>query len=478
MTSIIKVDNLQNQCGANIISESANVITIGASGDTVTLAAGASQSGFGRTGTVNWDTTAKTTTVTAVSGVGYFVNTTSGSVTVNLPAGVAGSIVAVSDYANTAATNKIVVSPNSTDKIQGVNTNYEITVNGGTVTLVYVDSTQGWRPTDAATASSITEQPQFVAATGGTVTCCGNYKIHTFTGPGTFTVTNAGNPSGSTTVDYMVIAGGGAGGGFYYGAGGGAGGFRESVPSPAAWTASPLASPGGSLPVSATGYPITIGAGGTSAGQVQGNVGTSGNNSIFSTITSAGGGRGGTSCGPGGSPSTPSPGANGGSGGGAGGDGGSPSAPTGTGGVGNTPPVSPPQGNTGGIGYKAPAAGAGGGGGGATSVGANASPNAAGNGGTGAGTAINSSPTVGTPGPSAPLRYFAGGGGGGVYASSNRGTGGTGGGGAGGSHSPQVAPVNGTTNTGGGGGGRGTDTTPCTGGSGGSGIVVIRYKFQ
>ena len=53
MTSIIKVDNLQNQCGANIISESSNVITIGASGDTVTLAAGASQSGFGRSGSVN-----------------------------------------------------------------------------------------------------------------------------------------------------------------------------------------------------------------------------------------------------------------------------------------------------------------------------------------------------------------------------------------------------------------------------------------
>jgi hypothetical protein len=77
MTSIIKVDNLQNQCGANIISESSNVITIGASGDTVTLAAGASQSGFGRSGSVNWDTTPKTSSpVTAVSGNGYFINTT------------------------------------------------------------------------------------------------------------------------------------------------------------------------------------------------------------------------------------------------------------------------------------------------------------------------------------------------------------------------------------------------------------------
>ena len=48
MTSTIKVDNIQNQCGANIINESSNTITIGASGDTVTLASGASQSGFGK----------------------------------------------------------------------------------------------------------------------------------------------------------------------------------------------------------------------------------------------------------------------------------------------------------------------------------------------------------------------------------------------------------------------------------------------
>ena len=79
MTSTIKVDNIQDQDGNNIINENSNTITIGASGDTVTLASGASQSGFGRTGTVDWDTTAKTASFTAVSGNGYFVNTTSGT---------------------------------------------------------------------------------------------------------------------------------------------------------------------------------------------------------------------------------------------------------------------------------------------------------------------------------------------------------------------------------------------------------------
>src|SRR6056300_1714799 len=115
MASTIKVDNIQNQCGANIINESANTITLGASGDTVSLASGASQTGFGRTGTVDWDTTAKTSAFTAVSGNGYFVNTTSGAITVTLPAGSAGDIISLADYTNTFQTNNLTVAPNGTD---------------------------------------------------------------------------------------------------------------------------------------------------------------------------------------------------------------------------------------------------------------------------------------------------------------------------------------------------------------------------
>ena len=86
MAGILKVDTIQNANADNIITQTnSTTLTIGASGDTVTLAAGATSSGFGATynGAVNWDTTPKTTTVTAVSGVGYFVNTTSGAITVN-----------------------------------------------------------------------------------------------------------------------------------------------------------------------------------------------------------------------------------------------------------------------------------------------------------------------------------------------------------------------------------------------------------
>ena len=77
MTAILKVDTIQDTSGNNIINESSNTITIGKSGDAVNLASGATQTGFGRTGTVNWQTSSiKTSTFTATSGEGYFVNTT------------------------------------------------------------------------------------------------------------------------------------------------------------------------------------------------------------------------------------------------------------------------------------------------------------------------------------------------------------------------------------------------------------------
>ena len=454
MTSIIKVNNLQNQCGANIISESSNTITIGASGDTVTLAAGASQSGFGRSGSVNWDTTAKTTGFTAVSGNGYFCNTTSAAFTVTLPLSPsAGDIVAIADYANTSATNNITVGRNSS-KIDGETANGLINVNGQVYTLVYVDATEGWK-TVGQTFNQI-QIPQFVAATGGCVVTSGNYKIHTFTGPGTFTVTSAGNASGSNSVDYLVVAAGG-GGGKWASGGGAAGGFRESVPSPAAWTASPLANPGGALPVSVQGYPITVGGGGsaatTPASPSAGVNGGNGNNSVFSTITSTGGGYGG------GLSFVGNPGGSGGGGG----------HPSQAGGTGNSPPTSPAQGFSGGTGNTG-GPGAGAGGGGATEAGVNGilcGPFGAGRGGAGATTSITGSPTA----------YADGGGGGADNANvANGGPGGTGGNGGGQNCSPRAATA-GTTNRGGGGGGVGGPTAGPSG-AGGSGVVVIRYKVQ
>ena len=463
MTSTIKVNNVQNQCGQNIINENSNTITIGASGDTIALASGASQTGFGRTGTVDWQTgSIKTSTFTAVNGEGYFANTSGGAFTMNLPAGSAGAIVSVVDYTNTFQTNGLTISPNGAEKIGGVAAPFVAAVEGQSLTFVYVDATEGWKNIQDSTTAAVGNP--FIVATGGTITTCGNFKIHTFTGPGTFTVSQVSATAAENTVGYMVVAGGGGGGPGSRGGGGGAGGYREGRNVPVDnFTASPLVAdaPTNAVTVTATSFPITVGAGGIAG--CSGN----GSNSIFSTITSTGGGRGVTP--------TPSPLANGGSGGG--GCGRNPL----TGGTGNTPSVSPSQGNNGGNSSgstSSPDIYAGGGGGGAGAAGSpNPSATQAGAGGAGVSTSITGSSVT-----------RAGGGGGGsgsaVVNSGSGGAGGSGGGGPGGSGSggaPTRDGTNGTANTGGGGGGNAYTSSPPgsgTAGNGGSGIVIIRYKFQ
>ena len=480
MASIIKADNIQKVSdGTNIIKKCGSTTTIGSGacspivicgstvtlgrcGGTVTLACGATQTGFGRTGTVDWCTTAKTAPFTGVSGKGYFVNTSCGAVTVTLPATPsAGDIISISDYTNTWQTNAVTICRNSS-KIGGICANASLSTQGQSITLVYVDATEGWKNVQDST-SNVTGET-YITATGGTVTTCGNYKIHTFTSDGCFAVSSLATIPTYNNVDYLVVAGGGGSANNHSG-GGGAGGYREShcATTSGCYTASPLAS-GTSLPVSIQGYPVTVGSGGLGVPAPQGPGSTpTGNPSTFSTITSAGGGRGGTRTD---GLSIGSNGFSGGSGGGAGGE----NFPTSVG-SGNTPPVSPPQGNPGG-GWSSPYCG--GGGGGATSSGSTAVDGAPG--GNGAGTAINPSPTIGTPGPSPTLRYFAGGGG---ASRTPDGTlnGGYGGGGHG-YYNPSV-PLSflGVANTGGGAGGNACVSTN-TFANGGSGIVIIRYKFQ
>jgi hypothetical protein len=274
------------------------------------------------------------------------------------------------------------------------------------------------------TIYGIANADNFAKATGGIVYDDATYWYHVFGANGTFT------PKQALTCDYLIVAGGGGGGGYYAGGGGGGGGFR---------TASGFSA-------TTTPYAITVGAGGNKGTGAQ--HGSRGSDSVFSTITSNGGGGGaydnqtavaGTyGSGAGGSNSgTGSAGTSGqGTNGGNGANGGNPG-------------FEPQQ--------------AGGGGGGATSAGSTATSG----GGTstggagGAGTASSISGTSVT---------YAGGGGGGA---NNAGAGGTGGGGTGGSFAVPAAG-NGTTNlgAGGGGGGRGTSGV---GGNGGSGVVIIRY---
>ena len=485
--SKIQVDAIEQQtaCGTTLtagggagktVVVDATTVTLGRCGGTVALASGATQSGFGRTGTVDWNTTPKTTgTFSAVSGDGFFLNTSGGVITANLPAGTPGAIVSFADYAGTWQTNKVTVVPNGTDKIGSLNENATLNTEGQSVTFVFVDSTQGWINTMDST-SNVRGAAFICASVSGacnTLVNDGNFKVATFKGPGTFTVNSVSPVAADNEVSYMVVAGGGggaAGSTPAHGAGGGgAGGFRERKSAIDTYTASPK---NGATPVTVTaqGYPIAVGGGGPSGPGCANARGTAGTNTTALGITGAGGGGGGGS---GTAPFTA--GGQGGSGGGGSSEGPSPCgtnpSPTsgGSGGQGNVPSVSPTQGNQGGFGNNGPGPSlSSGGGGGATAVGANGSPGSTnGAGGAGATTGINGSSTT----------FSGGGGGGGTIGITTGGTGGSGGGATG--IAPNSSGPAATVNTGGGGGGGGGGPPVGTvGTNGGSGIVIIRYKFQ
>ena len=293
-----------------------------------------------------------------------------------------------------------------------------------------------------------------ISATGGTTATPGNgYKYHFFTSSGSFVVSN-----GPGSIDYIVIGGGGAGGS-YRGAGGGAGGVNSN------WPGFPGSNADENYTVSPGTYPVTVGTGGNSTPTV----GNQGNDSVFNapnvnsgvTITGTGGGGGG---GRSSNDGNHIPGTPGGSGGG--GSDNTSSSGTASGGDADNNP-----GEVGNDGGTATTAYGGAGGGGAGSAGGDATPgNEDRTGGNGIGFAGIPS-DYGTPGPSGPLRYFAGGGGGHQYSNTPK-AGGYGGGGA--SAGPSSNPgTQGTNFTGSGGGGAG-ERSP-GGGQGGTGIVIIRY---
>jgi hypothetical protein len=279
---------------------------------------------------IAWQSSVKTSGFTAVAGEGYFCNTTSAGFTVTLPATPsAGQQIALVDYAGTFDTNSLVISPNG-NKIESGTGNLQLSGDREGVTLVYIDSTQGWLATSGINEGTDALSPLPYA------------------------------------IDFLVVAGGG-GGGSYRAGGGGAGGYRTSTQTVSVGTV----------------ITVTVGDGG--AGGLSNLNGASGSNSSISgsgltTITSAGGGYG---SGAGGTPTT---GGNGGSGGGT-------FATAGGVSSGNTPSTSPSQGNNGGAGSPAPYApkyGAGGGGG-ASAVGADGTINSGGNGGNGTASSITGS---------------------------------------------------------------------------------------
>lgn len=265
-------------------------------------------------------------------------------------------------------------------------------------------------------------QTKFIVATGGSITTDGDYKIHTFTSSGTFTVTKIGyDLTYGDKVEYLIVAGGGGGSGSanvsatqITGSAGGAGGL--------------VANEAYDQTVTAQEYTIIVGEGGPGHGySLSGEDG--GDSSTFGHTADGGGGGG----------SYNGNGRNGGCGGGS---------------TGYTSPGSGTQGGDGDNSLNTDYGGPGGG------MNENGGTDGTYDGGDGVSNDITGASIT-----------YGGGGSGGVGVA-----GGEGGGGASGNESGGGDGTDGL----GGGGGAGFDSSSSgvLGGDGGNGVVIIRYKFQ
>ncbi len=363
------------------------------------------------TGT-SWQSVVTASTLTAVAGRGYPINTTSNACTVTLPASPSvGDTIEFTDYARTWGTNAVTFNLNSL-KYQGNTTPVPVyDTNGESISITYMDATQGWIPTNDGAVVNETAQ--------------------------------------AYNIDFLVIAGGGGGGrtnghtNYSAAAGGGAGGYRNSFNSEASGG-------GGSSETSlsfipGTTYTVTIGTGG--AGVTSGNLtAASGVDSSISgtgitTITSAGGG-GGASV----AASHTGTGGDGGSGGGGGGN--STPSPVGSGTANQGYDGGTTTANT----YGTSS------GGGAGGAGSYRSDNAGSDGGLGLSSSITGS--------------AVGRGGGGAVGAYTGGSGGAGTSGGGSGNAVTEDGDDGTVNTGGGAGGGASNYG--NGGNGGSGVVILR----
>ena len=326
--------------------------------------------------------TVQNTSFTAAAGYSYPVNTSNGAITVTLPASpTAGQQINIFDYASTFSSNNITISPNG-GKINGVSASALVNTTRASITLVYVDSIQGWVNISVGNATYIPTQ---------------------------------------YSVSYLVVAGGGGGAGAGNSGGGGGGGAGGLLS-------------GTSILTTGTNYTVIVGAGGAYTGINTSATASNGNNSAFGiSITSIGGGGGaynvnGASGGSGGGAGYTYSGGSGtsgqgfagggivgGTGGNRGGCGGGGASAAGSNLAGNSY-AQPSSGSAGGSGITSSITGssvtyAGGGGGGSVDSGSGGSGGSGGGGAGGDGT-----PTAGTGGTT---NLGGGGGGGGTQASQN-----------------------------------------------------------
>lgn len=201
---------------------------------------------------LDWQATVQTGNFQAVASQGYFVDTTSNTVSVTLPVSPAvGDIIGIVDYAGTAQTNRIIITAQA--NINGSSNDVQINYQRGAVNIVYSGSAQGWIADLAANE--------------------GTEALIDFPPPVTF------------SVDFLVVAGGGGAGAWLAGGAGG-GGVRTSYGSIAPGSTGSVES--AQSITTYNSYTVTVGEGAPGPAAQQG-VGTKGSDSVFDSITSKGG---------------------------------------------------------------------------------------------------------------------------------------------------------------------------------------------
>ena len=136
-----------------------NIISYDASGDPVAIATGSDGQVLTSTGAgsppafedaaesgLAWQTIVTGSTLTAVAGRGYWINTSSNACTITLPSSAsAGDQLIFTDYARTWGTNAVTINQNGLN-FQGGTVNPVYNTSGQSVDLVYSGATNGWIP--------------------------------------------------------------------------------------------------------------------------------------------------------------------------------------------------------------------------------------------------------------------------------------------------------------------------------------------
>jgi len=131
------------------IRGSGKIAKLGTDGQVLTSAgAGLSAAFEDLAAGISWQAIETGSTMTAVAGEGYWVDTTSNTCTITLPASATnGDTIIFADYARTWGTYKVIIDSNGL-KYQGDPDTFvtEYDTDGQAVKIVYSDATNGWIP--------------------------------------------------------------------------------------------------------------------------------------------------------------------------------------------------------------------------------------------------------------------------------------------------------------------------------------------